>query len=345
MLIHQTASIGPLPIATCISGGPELVPGIKARSKGPTFPIRLIANEPAIAKSYFEPTDSESDQPGLTKRGSLTFRVAKGVKFVCDDSANLTALPSATAKVLSRLTRRRALEFHQIITAFDNEIIVRLLTTSLGVPVTSFALTIKGHRSPPWCIARRVEPTPLLWLASPWTARPTFSYVRSGDRPCAQLLDIDYELADGGSAVLKVTVPVSDNGGWNYTVPATSFTDAIEGRVGPCSRKSITWNARWDCPNSILASVRFRVTDIDDSVSSPPDGRALNLAGSFRTKETSPDCYIHEDLRQSVYVYAFDINQIEMTKAFWDDVKNWINGTWYDSNDTAVVLRASGFQK
>ncbi len=75
----------------------------------------------------------------------------------------------------------------------------------------------------------------VLWacVAAGWAAGPTISNIRSGQRPGTELVDIDYDLADPGSATLTISVAVSDNGGASYTLPAKSFAGAVGAGVTP----------------------------------------------------------------------------------------------------------------
>lgn len=178
-----------------------------------------------------------------------------------------------------------------------------------------------------------------LWacMASAWAAGPTVSNVRSVQRPGSQLVDIDYDVGDPDSATLTVSVTVSENGGVSYTVPATSFTGAVGVGVTPGRGKRIIWNAGADYPNKFTANVRFRITANDDPVPPTPSGMALIPAGTFEMGDSfndSTDNWAERPVH-SVFVSAFYMDKYEVTKALWDEVKDWGGGNGYDLGGVA----------
>ena len=159
-------------------------------------------------------------------------------------------------------------------------------------------------------------------------ADPVVSNVRTSQRPGTQLVDITYDLADPDSAMLTVSVAVSDNAGATYAMPALSFTGDVGGNVTPGTQKRIIWDAGKDWPNKFSANMRFRVAADDGSLPPALAGMVLIPAGLFQMGDTfnegPNDLPVH-----TVYVSAFYMDQTEVTKALWDEVYQWATSHGY----------------
>jgi len=98
-------------------------------------------------------------------------------------------------------------------------------------------------------------------------AAPLVSNVHASQQSGTKLVNVTYDVADGDSATLSVTVAVSTNGGASYTLPATSFSGNGYGpNVTPGNNKRIVWNAGADWNGKFSANVRFRVTARDGTI-------------------------------------------------------------------------------
>ncbi len=88
---------------------------------------------------------------------------------------------------------------------------------------------------------------------------PVVSRVRASQQPGNQLVEILYDLADGNTAVVNVSLEVSSDGGASYGVAAASVSGDI-GLVAPGSGKKIIWNAGKDWSDQVSNQMRFKVT-------------------------------------------------------------------------------------
>ena len=155
-------------------------------------------------------------------------------------------------------------------------------------------------------------------LPAAQAADPVVSNVRASQRPGTKLVDIWYDLADADSPTLSVTVAVSTNNGVAFDLPAWSFSGSGYGVVSPGNNRQIVWDAGWDWAGKYSTSVRFRVTASDSSA-----GMALIPAGSFQMGDPFSEGGSEERPVHTVYVSAFYMDKTEVTKAYWDDIKNW----------------------
>jgi formylglycine-generating enzyme len=167
-----------------------------------------------------------------------------------------------------------------------------------------------------------------LGLPSLHAADPVVSNVQSVQRAGTQLVDITYDVADADGDKLTVSVAVSDTGGATATVPATSFTGDVGPNVSPGAGKRIVWDAGKDWPGKFSSNMRFRVTADDAATLPAPSGMALIPAGSF-TMGDSLDGDSSALPLHSVYVSAFYMDKIDVTKALWDNVYQWATNHGY----------------
>lgn len=162
-------------------------------------------------------------------------------------------------------------------------------------------------------------------------ADPVVSNVRASQRSGDKLVDIQYNVAYAGTNWLAVTVAVSTNGGTTANVPATHFSGDGSGFwVTPGTNKLIVWDARADWDGRYSTNVRFQVT-----VNEVPAGMVPIPAGSF-TMGDSLDGNPSALPLHTVQVSAFYMDQYEVTKALWDEVRVWANSNGYDLGTTGL---------
>lgn len=162
----------------------------------------------------------------------------------------------------------------------------------------------------------------------PLETGPLLSNVRASPQPGTKLVNITYDVADGDSSRLDVTVAVSMNNGTSYDLPASSFSgDGYGANVTPGNNRQITWNAGADWNNNLSSQVRFRVTASDGSGSSSADSVAVLVD----TRNTS-DRPVVQDVRSqycSGNQHAYFLNGVSLNQTF-TVVLNW-NGKTPDS--------------
>ena len=169
----------------------------------------------------------------------------------------------------------------------------------------------------PW----RALPVLLFLVASPMLAAdPVVSNVFAKQREGTQLVDITFDLADPANRPLIVSVAVSDNGGWTYTVPASTFTGDVGTNVTPGNHKRITWDAGQDWTNKFSANMRFRVTA---DTTSAPAGMVPIPEGSFTMGDAIGEGLEIERPVHTVYLNAFYMDQYEVTMIRWSEVRSW----------------------
>lgn len=149
-----------------------------------------------------------------------------------------------------------------------------------------------------------------------WGAAPTVSNVRASQRAGTKLVDIWYDCADADGDRLSIAVAVEADGA---PVTATSLSGDIGGAgVLPGGNKKIVWDAGADWAGQFSSSVRVQVTATD-----VPSGMALIPAGSFTMGDSFTEGSTSERPTHSVTVSAFFMDRYEVTKAKWDEVRDW----------------------
>ncbi len=107
---------------------------------------------------------------------------------------------------------------------------------------------------------------------------PAVANVRASQQPGTKLVNLSYDVVDGDSSRLNVTVAVSTNNGTSYNLPTTSFSGTGYGAsVTPGNNRQIVWNAGTEWNNKQSSQVRFRVTASDGSGSSSAESAAITV--------------------------------------------------------------------
>lgn len=168
-------------------------------------------------------------------------------------------------------------------------------------------------------------------------ADPVVSNVRASQRAGDKLVDILYDVADADGDALTITVAVSTNGGIAFDVPAAHFSGPGFGSgVSPGVNKLVVWDARADWNGQFATNVCFQVTASDAPA---PPGMALVSSSAFAMGDSFNEGMSDEQPVHSVYVSAFYMDRLEVTKALWDEVYGWATnhgyafdnpGCWYD---------------
>lgn len=171
----------------------------------------------------------------------------------------------------------------------------------------------------------------LLASCLPWAASAvTVSNVRATQRVGTQLVDIRYDLVTTGS-LYTVAVAVSTNNGALYDLSAPSMSNggsvnSIGAGVAPGKNKWIVWNAGTDWGGQYSDQVRFQIAASAAAATAPPgmvlipqgvnEGLNLLATGESNSPSYYPSAY-------SLTVGAFFMDQAEVTKAKWDEVRIW----------------------
>lgn len=167
----------------------------------------------------------------------------------------------------------------------------------------------------------------------------SLSNVRAAQRAGTNLVDIYYDLS-GGTPPITVSVAVSSNGGSTYTVPALSLTGHVDANVPTGNRRKITWNAGADWADQFSEGMKVKLSATD--ASQAPEGMVLIPAGEFQMGDFFNEQEYPDELPvHTVFVSAFYMEKMEVTKALWDSVANWAAGNGYDINAASASAEGS----
>jgi formylglycine-generating enzyme required for sulfatase activity len=169
------------------------------------------------------------------------------------------------------------------------------------------------------------------WLgASVAQSAPGVSNLTAAQRTGTTLVDIRYDLSAPGVSTVAIALQASSDGGATWAVPVVSVRGAIGSNVAPGTGKTLVWNAGTDWPQGYSIQMRFRVT-AEDGVLASLGGFSYIPAGRFTMGYTSgdKDPFTWFTPSVSVTVSAFYLQQMETTKAQWDEVRTWGLGNGY----------------
>ena len=161
----------------------------------------------------------------------------------------------------------------------------------------------------------------LMLAATATQADVSVTNVTVAQQPGKKRMEITYDVASTVPGTVTVSLAVTNSAA---TVNATSLTGAFGPGVATGTGKKIFWDAGADW-NGNVASLNYTLT-ADDGVAVVPDGFALIPAGSFEmgnALSASGDGFSNELPVHPVNVSAFFMAKYEVSKALWDDVRNW----------------------
>lgn len=159
-------------------------------------------------------------------------------------------------------------------------------------------------------------------------ADPVVANVVSVQRAGTKLVDITFEVSDADSDTLSMSVEISDDSGTTFLVRVTALSGDTSVAATPIpAAKALVWDAAVDFNQQFNASMVVRVIANDGSAPGPPPaGMVLIPAGPFQMGNgaTEPEGPMH-----TVTVSACYLDQFEVTKALWDDVKTYATANGY----------------
>ena len=150
-------------------------------------------------------------------------------------------------------------------------------------------------------------------------ADPVVSNLRAQQRHDTKLVDIWYDVADADGDRQTVSVSVTVDGA---PIAASSFSGHVGSGVTPGSNRQIVWDAGADWNGQFSSAVCFNITADDGTTPPVPSGMVLIPGGT--NAGTDPDFGAY-----SLTVSSFYMDRYEVTKALWDEVKNWNGGNGY----------------
>jgi len=163
----------------------------------------------------------------------------------------------------------------------------------------------------------------LALVAAPAHAQITAGNVRAAQRTGTKLVDIDYDIT-GIATPCTVFLEISSDGGATWEVPAITLAGSIGANVTPGTDLRITWNAGLDWNNQTSAQTKFRLKVSDIS----PDLTVFAVipSGNFTMGDSLDG--LSDAPPHTVYVSAFYMQKKGVTKAEWDEVRDWglLNG-------------------
>jgi sulfatase modifying factor 1 len=151
-------------------------------------------------------------------------------------------------------------------------------------------------------------------------------------------LNIGYDVADEEGDELAISVRISIDGGASFLKPAQALTagatagypnvtfgageTSLEGR-------EIVWDATADLGEDFVGDLQVRVIATDGTEpAAAPDGFSLIPAGEFQMGQA--DGKVNEVPVHGVFVSAFYMEQLEVSKSLWDSVYTWALDNGYD---------------
>jgi formylglycine-generating enzyme required for sulfatase activity len=162
-------------------------------------------------------------------------------------------------------------------------------------------------------------------------ADPVVANVVSAQRAGTKLVDITFDVSDADSDPLTISVEISDDSGTTFAVPVTALSGDTSVTATPTpAAKALVWDASVDFNQQFNATMVVRVIADDGSAPGPPPaGMVLIPAGPFEMGRQSGSGSPDELPVHTVTVSAFYLDQFEVTKALWDDVKTYANANGY----------------
>jgi formylglycine-generating enzyme required for sulfatase activity len=169
----------------------------------------------------------------------------------------------------------------------------------------------------------------LLGLTSLVAQDTVVSNVEAHQLPGTKLVEITYDLNVFSGNSVYVRVEISETGNGVYNLPLHTLTgDGVNQPSGSGTGKKIVWNAGADWDGNFTNQAVAKVS----VMASAPSGFAMIPAGNFVMGDQSPTQEGGSDELpiRTVYVSAFYMAAMEVSKTQWNEVANWAANNSYD---------------
>ncbi|MDZ8118882.1 formylglycine-generating enzyme family protein [Pontiella agarivorans] len=150
------------------------------------------------------------------------------------------------------------------------------------------------------------------WSCVSDAASPTVSNIVTTQREGTKLVDIYYDSYDQHGDNVDISVVVKVDG---TPIPAENFHGDIGMNLRPGTGKQIIWDAGSDWDKEISPLVTFEITADDGMGEAPPAGMVFIPGGT-----------------NGNWIQSFYMDETEITKAKWDEVREWALTNDYSSS-------------
>lgn len=161
-------------------------------------------------------------------------------------------------------------------------------------------------------------------------AAPVVSNVRAQQRLGTKLIDITYDLADSSSTSIYISAQIFAG---NNALPAFSLSGDVGAGVTPGTNKTIVWNAGQDWNRQYTNAGKVRII-ADDLGVVPPNVGMVYVPAGF----TAGSNGMHStNAGSKVFTSGFFMDKTEISKAVWDEVRNWALANGYTFDNTGLA--------
>lgn len=162
----------------------------------------------------------------------------------------------------------------------------------------------------------------------------TVAGVTAGQRTGLPYVDIAYDLADVFQGTASISVLVSTDGGLTYRAAAANFSGEVGAAITPGAGKHIVWNVGTDWAAVTGSTVRVKIV-----ADRAPAGADLGLVpgGTFTMGDAKAEGLSSEVPLHAVNVRDFYAGRREVTKALWDEVRQWATNHGYAFENPGVA--------
>jgi formylglycine-generating enzyme required for sulfatase activity len=172
----------------------------------------------------------------------------------------------------------------------------------------------------------------LSFSGSLYAADPVVSNVVPAQQAGTKLVDITFDVSNADSDQLDMSVEVSDDAGTTFLVPVSALSGVTRVNATPTpTGYALAWDAGLDFNQQFNSNMVVRVIADDGS---PPAGMVLIPAGDFIMGRPSGSGFSEELPIHTNTISAFCVDQFEVTKALWDDLKIYADANSYGFGNT-----------
>jgi formylglycine-generating enzyme required for sulfatase activity len=160
------------------------------------------------------------------------------------------------------------------------------------------------------------------------------SNVVATQRSGSGLVDIYFNLGDLYFGSASISILVSTDGGQTYRAAGASFTGDVGPGIAP-GTGHIVWDAGADLSALSAGSVKIKVIADRSQIG---DDMAFIPAGVFNMGDSKGEGLSCETPVHPVNLSAFYVSRLEVTKALWDEVRDWGTNHGYKFENPGVSV-------